>query len=365
MKQIKKNVLLIFGGPTVEYHESCGTAAVVLDAIPKERYNVYCIGISKEGQWILTGANSDEIADSELWLKNSSNKKAIVSPDKTQKGILILEDGKYDFISVDVAFPVIPGELGEDGKLPGLFEMAGIPYVGSNLSASICGLDKIITMMFVDRCGINRPEFFTCSKSDFISSDKKVINDCVTFFNTAIGHAFPLIVKPVTGGSSIGISKVYDEDELEKAIKEALRYSDRVIVEENIDSSDLKIGILEDGDRVLIGDTCEIVLERNNFFSREEKEKGNLIRHIPAPLSPEREALVKQYALDLYKKIGCKGYARVDFLLKDNGEIYFNEINTSPGIRPYNCAYPHMFERQGFVFEDIVDILIKTALENN
>lgn len=366
MLQSRKNVLLVFGGTTAEYIESCGMAAAVLNVISKEKYNVYCMGISKEGEWMLTSASSNEIADSELWLKKGNNKRAIISPDKTQKGILILEDGKYDFISIDVAFPVIPGELGEDGKLPGLFEMAGIPYVGSNLCASACSLDKIITMMFVDSCNIKRPKFFTCNKNDFISNEKKVINDCIAFFNAKIGYAFPLMVKPVTGGSSIGLSKVYDENELLQAIKKAVEYSDRVIIEETIESSDLKVGVLEMKDSILIGDICEIVLEKNDFFSREKKENGALIKRcIPAPLSPEKEALVRQYALDIYKKIGCKGYARVDFLLKKNGEIYFNEINTSPDIRPHSAAYPHMFERQGFVFEDIVDILIKTALENN
>lgn len=360
MSQMKKNILLIFGGITAEYRESCGTAAAVLDAISKEKYNVYCIGISKTGEWILTDAKSSEIADSKLWMGSNGNRKAILSPDKTHKGILIVKDGNYELVHIDVAFPVIPGDLGEDGILPGLFEMAGIPYVGSGSCASVCSLDKAITMMFADSCGIKIPEFFVCDKHIFVEKPERVLENCVNFFESKTGYVFPLIVKPATGGSSVGVSKVSDGDELMEAMELAFQYSEQLLIEEYIESSDLEIAILEDENDIITGVTCEIISGKGKFYSNTIKNQYASIKHIPAHISKEQEKFVTEDALAIYKKLGCKGYARLEFLLAENGEVYFNEINTAPGLR-HGALYLLSFENKGIMLEELIEVMIKNA----
>ena len=364
MTEQKKQILLVFGGASPEYEVSCESAASVVNAISRDKYNVHCVGVTRDGEWFLTKAAPAEIRDSRSWMERKDNKKAILSPDRAHKGLLVLEENGWSLIHIDGIFPMVHGETGEDGMLPGLFELAGIPYVGSGLCASACGMDKTVTMLFADLCGIKRPEYFSCGTAKFRRNPKREVDNCISFFQNKIGHAFPLFVKPATTGSSVGISKVEDRDELLASMTEAARYSSCLIVEENIVGRELKVAILGT-DGVRTGDICEIMLEGNIFNSYTMKYSGSgAHKIIPADLPAEKTEEIKQAAVDIYKRLGCEGYARVDFFLKDNGDIYFNEINTVPGFSSHSI-YPLMLKSVGISYEELVDSMLEAAFESS
>ena len=363
MTEQKKQVLVFFGGVSPEYEVSCESVASIVDAISRDKYDVHCVGISKTGEWFLTQASSEEIEDGHSWLEREGNKKAVLSPDRAHKGLLVLEEDGWKHIHIDVIFPVIHGDTGEDGKLPALFELADIPYVGSGVCASACSMDKTVTMLFADQCGVKRPRFFTCDRVEFLSNPELITDGCVRFFEEEMGYAFPLFVKPATTGSSVGISRVESKEELLDAMKEASRYSVRLIVEESILGRELKVAVLGNDD-ICTGDICEIKLQGSFFNSFTMKYTGSgSHKIIPADLPPGKTEEIKRAAVEIYKMLGCKGYARVDFFLKDNGDLYFNEINTVPGISSHSI-YPLMFKSVGVSYESLVDAMIDTAFES-
>lgn len=355
----KKCILVIFGGASPEYEVSCNSAASLIEAISAEKYDIVRVGITKEGEWFLTNADVDEINDSVSWLKRSDNKKAVLSPDRKHRGLLVLEETGWSLIKVDGIFPMIHGETGEDGKLPALFEISGIPYVGSGVCASACSMDKTVTMIFADLCNVKRPEFYSCSTWDFNSDPDGITDDVMEFFANKVGFVFPLFVKPASTGSSIGISKVNSREELFEALKLAAQFNGNIIVEENISGRELKVAVLGNNNPIS-GDICEIMLNTRALNSYELKYKSTgSHKAIPADLSDEKVAEIKKAAIDIYKKLDCKGFARVDFFLKENGEIYFNEINTVPGFSKHSI-YPLMFDSIGISYEELIEKLFAT-----
>lgn len=354
-------VLVIFGGASPEYEVSCASAASLLDAIDRTKYCVYAAGITKEGAWYLTHACSDKIADGVGWLTDPGNEKAVLSPDRGQRGLLVLEGEHWELIPIDVAFPMVHGETGEDGMLPGLLELAGIPYVGSGVLASACSMDKPVTMLFCDLCGIKRPEFFSCTGKDFARDPEGTAVSCEEYFRRTVGTAYPLFVKPASAGSSIGISRAESRPALIEAMTEASRYSAGIIVEESIQGRELKVAVLESG-KIRTGDICEIRLTGIIFNSYAMKYAGSGVHKIiPASLPEDKAAAIKKAAVDIFRKLGCRGYARVDFFLKENGDIVFNELNTVPGFSSHSI-YPLMLASQGLSYMTLVNDMIASAL---
>lgn len=190
MSDQKKQILVVFGGASPEYEVSCDSAASLVDAISRDKYDVICVGITKTGEWFLTKATSGEIADCRSWMERKDNKKAILSPDRAHKGLLVLEKTGWKLIHIDGVFPIILGETGEDGMLPGLFELAGIPYVGSSLYASACCMDKTISMLYADLCGVKRPEYFPCDTALFRREKR---TDALTFSRGRWGMSSPCL----------------------------------------------------------------------------------------------------------------------------------------------------------------------------
>ncbi len=359
MKKGKQSILVIFGGASPEYEVSCNSAASLIKAVSKEKYNLVTVGITKEGKWLLTNADADKINDAYSWLEEKDNKNAVLSPDRAHKGLLVLEDNSWSLIEIDGIFPIIHGETGEDGKLPALFELAGIPYVGAGVCASACSMDKTVTMIFSDLCSVKRPEFYSCSSSDFNVDPDKITDEVIAFFEKKLGFAFPVFVKPASTGSSIGISKVNNREELFKALELAASFNGNIIVEENIAGRELKVAVLGN-ENPITGDICEIILNKGTINSYELKYKSaGSHKVIPADLTEEKVAEIKRAAVDIYKKLDCKGFARVDFFLKDNGDVYFNEINTVPGFSKHSI-YPLMFKSIGISYEELIEKLFAT-----
>lgn len=357
----KKELLILFGGASPEYQVSCLSASSLVEAVPEERYNVHLLGITRQGDWLLTDATASEIADGRTWLCRENNRRAILSPDRRDHGLVVFENGVWTHIRIDLAFAIIHGETGEDGALQGLLELSGIPYVGAGICASACSMDKSVTMAFADQCHIRRPEYFVCDRLDFLEQPEVVTAQIEMYFGERLGQPFPLFVKPASAGSSIGISKVHTPEELRSALQLAAQYPGRLIVEENITGREIKVAVL--GHRKLkLGAICEIKVENGVFNDYELKYKGTgTHKRIPAQLPEKIDAELKQSAAAIYKKLGCRGFARVDFFLKDNGDIYFNEINTVPGFSNHSI-YSLMFEKAGIDYGVLVEELLESAV---
>lgn len=359
----KKEILVMFGGASPEHDVSCASAAALIGAISREKYNVYCLGITKEGNWILTEAPTEEIGDAQTWLTHKSNVKAVLSPDRADHGLLVFDGNGIRKQHIDIVFPIIHGETGEDGQLQGLLEIAGIPYVGCGVCASACSMDKSVTVNFARLSNVKCPEYYACSCDDFLAAPEKIAAEVVEHFRNTLGDVFPLFVKPASTGSSVGISKVHDEAELMTALKVAAQYPGHLIVEETIVGKEIKVAVLGQENNIRVGELCEVVVESGIFNTFELKYKSSgSHKKIPADLPEEVVAEVKKSAVNIYQSLGCRGFARVDFFVKADNSVIFNEINTVPGFTR-GSIYSLMFEQAGVSYETLVEELICMAGE--
>lgn len=359
----KKELLVIFGGASPEHEVSCASAASLIGAISNTKYNIHCLGITKEGNWILTKASTEEIGDATSWLSHKDNRKAILSPDRRDHGLLVFDENGFHPLHIDVVFPIIHGETGEDGELQGLLEIAGIPYVGSGVCASACSMDKSVTVHFARLCGLRCPEYFSCACTDFLSDPQAVVAQVVAHFRKALGQVFPLFVKPASTGSSVGISKVNNEEELLNALHVAAQYPGHLIVEENIVGKEIKVAVLGQDQDIAVGEICEIVVTNGIFNDFKLKyQSGGSHKKIPADLPEAVAQELKQNAMDIYHSLGCRGFARVDFFVKEDNTVIFNEINTVPGFTR-GSIYSLMFEKAGLSYEALIEKLISLAGE--
>lgn len=357
---MKKDLLVIFGGASPEYEVSCGSGASLIAAIDRERYCVHAVGVSKSGEWFLTKASRDEIADAETWLKHPDNRKAILSPDRSDHGLLIFDGDQVRKQHIDVVFPIIHGATGEDGRLQGLLDIAGIPYVGSGVCASACSMDKTVTMVFADLCGIKRPEYYACDVDDYKADPEGVKNAILSFFRDRLDKVFPLFVKPASTGSSVGISKVESEEQLRPALDVASQFPGHLIIEQGIDGREIKVAVAGNTELVA-GDICECIVNGIfNDYSLKYKSSGSH-KQIPADIPAEKAEELKEYSKRIYKCLGCKGFARVDFFLQKDGVIVFNEINTVPGFTDHSI-YSLMFASKGKPYPELVEDLIQMGL---
>lgn len=357
----KKNVLVIFGGSSPEHEVSCVSAASLVSAIKRDEYEVICLGITKTGEWLLTLASPEEIAVPESWSKRVDNRRAFLLPDCQHKGLLIEDNGAWRFQRIDVAFPIIHGETGEDGKLPALLDLAKIPYVGSGVCASACGMDKTVTMLFADLCHIRRPKYYSCDSREFLEHPEDTAKKIYSFFESCLETVFPLFVKPASVGSSIGISKVSNMHELHRGLELAAEFGGNLIVEETITGRELKVAVM--GDReITVADICEIVVEAGSINTYDMKYKSSgQHKKIPAELGPEKTEEIKQAAAKIYQKLGCRDYARVDFFLSNENEVYFNEINTVPGYSDHSI-FSLMFESAGLPYAEQIKRMLEAAI---
>ncbi len=350
---MKKKILIIFGGTSSEHEVSCKSAANIAEKIDKEKYEVLMLGITKSGEWILTGASKQKIREGK-WMKGVAVKKAIISPEKTVGGIIV--DGK-ETIKIDCAFPIIHGKTGEDGALQGLLDLAGIAYVGAGVLGSACCMDKAITKLVADRAGVKQAKYFVTSRNELIETSGRVLKD----IENHLEKKYPFFVKPANAGSSVGISKVYDFQELFEGIKKAAEEDHKVIVEESIVGRELEIAIL--GNRKPIASSIGEVVAVNDFYDYEAKYVSEAVQtKVPKDISDASTEKIIQNAIDIYKAIDCRGLARVDFFLTDKGEVIFNEINTLPGFTNISL-YPKLWENDGITNTDLIDRLIELAWE--
>ena len=333
---MKERVAIIFGGKSSEYEVSISSAASVIRAIDKEKYDLVYIGITKDGHFKKVECSPSDI-ESNRWVELSED----FSP--------------WDLKKVaDFALPIVHGPNCEDGKLQGILELVDIPYGGCGVLASAVAMDKIIAKDVFRNAGIPVVKDIDVFKGDDIA---------VKIYQIENTLGFPVFVKPANMGSSVGITKAHTSEELMRAIEVAFRYDKRVIVEEAINAREIETGVLGNSDPKVA--VCgEIVPKTAEFYDYEAKYTDGASRlDIPANIPDEVSDKIRAYAIKAYKAIDGEGFSRCDFFLdKENGNIYLNEINTIPGFTR-NSMFPLLWEGTGKAYKDTIEEIIRLGHE--
>ncbi|WP_405321757.1 D-alanine--D-alanine ligase family protein [Frisingicoccus sp.] len=347
----KLTVAVIFGGQSSEHSVSCVSGVTVMKALDPEKYDMVLIGITEEGRWLL----ADSIEDVEKGTWENSKIQAIISPDAKDHGMLLMEDGKISKKKIDVIFPVLHGMYGEDGTIQGLFELAKIPYVGCGVLASSVSMDKWYTKIVVDDLAIRQAKYVPISHIDM-----RDIDSCTAKVEAALDY--PVFVKPSKAGSSVGVNKASNRDELIAALEEALKHDIHILVEETIVGREIECAVLGGYDPIA-SDVGE-VLSAEDFYTFDAKYNNQESKTDLHPVFPEGKLEeVKEDALKIFKALDGFGCSRVDFFMeKGTNEIVFNEINTLPGFTSISM-YPMLWNEKGLDIRALTDRMIETAFE--
>lgn len=350
-----KKALIIFGGASSEHFVSCVSAAYVISNIPTDKYDVVTVGITRDGEWYLYEGDVSLLPE-DKWLESGKITKAVLSPDRKDKSLIVFRDGKAEKIKIDVAFPVLHGKNGEDGTIQGLFELSGIPYVGSDCCSSACCMDKAITNTLADSAEIAQAKWLSCIKEEYQSIKDGFLKKAEEYLG------YPIFVKPANAGSSVGVSKAVDRASLEKAMETAFNEDRKVVLEEFIDGYEVECAVLGNADAQAM--TVGQIKPANEFYDYEAKyENDNSELYIPAHIPEETIEEVRRTAVRVYKELGCSGLSRVDFFVtKKDGRVVFNEINTIPGFTPISM-YAKLCEYSGISYSQLVDRLLMLAQE--
>jgi D-alanine--(R)-lactate ligase len=339
----KLKVGVIFGGRSEEHPISVKSAQEVAAHLDAARYDPVYIGITQHGAWMICERPGPD------WERGSC-RPAVLSPDSGVHGLLVLDGGRFTPLALDVVLPVLHGKQGEDGAMQGLLELSGIPYAGCDVQSSAVCMDKSLAYAVASSAGIATPRFATVAAGEQVDAEKL---------------AYPVFVKPARSGSSFGVSKVARAEELEPALQAARAYDTKVLVEEAVAGSEVGCAILGNDGDLVAGEVDQITLSHGFFRIHQEEtpESGsdNATVVVPAQISSAARALVQETAKSVYRALGCRGLARVDLFLTDDGAVVLNEVNTLPGMTSYS-RYPRMMEAAGLSRADVLDRLVALAL---
>lgn len=338
-----KNIAVIFGGASCEYDISLKSAYSVLKYMNCQKYNIIKIGIKKDGGWYLYQGDIEDINNDTWHLGNKNIQDICINLSSSDRGFYI--KGSNEKILIDKALVIMHGKNGEDGTVQGILELLNIEIIGCKLLSSAICMQKDLAHKIIQAEGIKVPKSLSFKKSE-IGEAEKIISQNLNF---------PVFIKPIKCGSSIGISKIYSIADLKEAMLKAFYYDDEVTVEENIEGFEVGCAVLG-MDEIITGRVDEIELNVD-FFDFDEKymRKSSFI-HTPARISEELEEKIKDAAIKIYKALKCSGFARVDMFLQEDGEIVFNEVNTIPGLTD-KSRFPIMLKEAGISFENFIRIL--------
>ena len=350
----KINLAVIFGGMSTEHEVSIVSGTSIIENLDKRRYNIYPIYITKEGKWNKYTKEINEIKTLEI----NDNIKEIEKIDN------IIEYLKQ----MDVIMPVLHGLGGEDGTIQGLFEMIKVPYVGCGVLASSVGMDKVYTKLVLDKANINQTkyEYIRKVKEEYIYIDKQFNENkynleeiCKIMQNNL---KYPMFVKPSNSGSSVGITKAKNIEELKQAIEYAAKFDTKILVEEGIKGKEVECAVL--GNEEVIASCIGEIKPAEEFYSFDAKynNKESIIE-IQAKIEENISEEIRKLAIKAFKAIDGKGLSRVDFFVENGtNKIYINEINTMPGFTKISM-YPKLFEQVGVEYRSLLDKLIQFALD--
>lgn len=347
-------VFLIYGGKSAEHDISILTAHSIVKEIYYNYYDVIPVYITRNGEWIQGETLLEPVKYSEfLRLTPGDTKQMALEKDQQSTGIII---SPAEVKSDDaVIFPVLHGPNGEDGTVQGLFEVLDMPYVGCGVLASAAGMDKIVSKQLFQQAGLPQVPYVPVTRFDWQNQQEEFLQRCEGSL------IYPMFVKPANMGSSVGISKANDKDELLAAIEVAFEYDSRVVVEQGIEAREVEIAILGNSD-VHASVPGEIV-KKVDFYDYEEKYINNSVDlNIPAELPDELVEKLQEYAATAFRALDGSGLSRCDFFVTSNNEIYINEVNTMPGFTQFSM-YPLLWEHAGLKYSDLVEELIQLALK--
>jgi D-alanine-D-alanine ligase len=335
----RRRVAVLMGGRSSEHEISLASARSVLGALDPDRYQVVTVEIDRGGHWQLGSGHVPKSLDPGT--VPGTNRPQLPVPAASGEVAATLG-------SVDVVLPILHGPFGEDGRLQGLLEMAGVPYVGADHAASALCMDKDLFKAIMRDQGIPVTRNITLRNGDAPESP----------------FGFPVFVKPARLGSSVGISKAHDEDELRSAVRLAFRHDEKVLVEEFVSGVEVEVGVLGNRNPVasLVG---EIVVTRNEWYDYSAKyDEGEMDLIVPARISPEQTRRVQELAVQAFVATECEGMARVDCFVTDAGDVLVNELNTIPGFTA-TSVFAKLFEASGVPYPEQLERLIELALERH
>lgn len=350
---------VIFGGVSSEHDISCLSAASILRNLDREKYEVYPVGITQDGRWYYCPDCTADTVENGEWERLTGKVPALLPPDRSVHGLVLLRNGKTETVRLDCVFPVLHGVGGEDGTMQGLLELAGIPYVGCGVAASANSMDKSITKVLVDAAGVRQAKYYLALRYDFERNAEGVVRTAADRLGS-----FPVFVKPCSQGSSVGVAKANDMLELAAGLTEAFKLDDKVLVEEFIDGHEVECAVL--GNHSPIASTVGEIAPAQEFYTFDAKYKDEASQlYIPAHITPQQIETVRQNALRVYAALGCRGLSRVDFFVTHaDGEVVFNELNSIPGFTSISM-YPKLFDYEGIHYPALLDRLIGLALEEH
>ncbi|MEN9923350.1 MAG: hypothetical protein RIS09_864 [Actinomycetota bacterium] len=359
MQRTKPQIAVIYGGISNEHEISCISARNVIAAIDTEKYDVVNVGITKSGAWFLQDDIKESLTNASLPEVQAVGTPVTLSLNRNFKGLVSLT-GESQLIELDAIFPILHGRFGEDGTIQGAAEFVGLACVGAGTLASALAMDKSQFKLILKASGLPSVPSVSFTITDWNDDPEACLATCKAL-------QFPLFVKPARAGSSLGVEKVETFEQLQKAVKTAFGIDEIVLVEQAVTHSrEIECGVLVENGIARASVPSEIKVKGNfDFYSYEAKyvdDSTELI--VPAELELKTVAEVQKLALETFRAIGAKGYARVDFLITEDGAIFINELNTIPGFTNISM-FPRMFAASGVSYPALIDTLISDALNRH
>ena len=365
----KLRVGVIFGGRSGEHEVSIRSAASVIDAIDRQKYEVVPIAISREGKWLspaaafqLLPANAQSLLPTTL--ASGYQGAVAILGDPSHSGLLYFEQsgGAVTSQKLDVVFPVLHGPFGEDGTLQGLLEMANVPYVGCGVLASACGMDKVAMKLLFLQAGLPMCKYVWFLRTQWQTDRAKIMKT----IKRKLG--LPCFVKPANLGSSVGVSRADDKKSLEQAVELAAQYDRKIVVEEAVDAREIECAVIGNNEPKASLPGEYVIYDRSAAFldyTEKYTKTGHVEFVVPAPISKSLSTKIQKMAIDAFQSIDGAGLARVDFFLtRDSKQLLINELNTMPGLTEVS-GYPKMWTASGLSYRRMLDVLVELALERH
>lgn len=350
----KKVIAVVFGGVSSEHDVSKVSAETVIKNLNPEKYTILPIYITETGEWKLYEGPIENIGSGQ-WARFAPT--CIISPDRSHKGLLRIVGDKMKVMPVDLVYLVLHGANGEDGTIQGLLELAGLPYVGCGVLSSSVSMNKAFTKIVVEKLGIAQAPYTTAYKYQ-IENDVNIVMDKIEGV-----CKYPVFVKPACAGSSVGITKAHNRDELVDALWLACEHDKTIVIEQGIVGRELECAVLGNNDKIQASTVGEI-LAAEEFYSYDAKYNNSDSKTVlPAQLPDGKLEEIQKDAVEIFKALDGMGLARVDFFLEnETNKVIFNEINTLPGFTPISM-YPMLFAHEGFTTEELVDKIVELGLD--
>lgn len=342
---MKTIVGLLYGGKSAEHEVSLSTARAVIEALDFDRYEVHPIFITLDGQWRKGDILTAPVEAIEQLQFSGDTKPNDISA-------FLASDVKYDVI-----MPLLHGTNGEDGTVQGLLEVLNMPYVGNGVLASSAGMDKVVMKQLFEIAGLPQVPYVNFLRVDWQEREQQLVALC------AQKLGWPMFVKPANLGSSVGISKATNEQELIEAVNYALQFDRKIVVEQGVVAREIETGVL--GYNKPEVSVAGEIIPVTDFYNYDSKYKdGNTVLQIPANIDEDVYASIKEMAVKAFKILDCSGLVRADFFVTENNDIYINEVNTMPGFTPFSM-FPLMWQQTGVSYTALIDRLIELAIERH